>query len=95
MDLHDFPLDRQQFSVQVVSLGYSRQEVDLAVRLEPPAPTRAEKLSLNDWDVGRAWMETADYGFVRDMKTLAGVQLNGTGRATPRTASCRSSCHSG
>ena len=73
MDLRDFPLDRQHFVVQVVSLGYPRDQVELTAG--DIASPRATQLSLSDWDVGAARMQTADYETGPSL-TLAGVQLH-------------------
>lgn len=53
MNLKDFPLDRQRFHVQVVSLGYARDDVDLVVNSEDLPSGRAEALSVSDWESGR------------------------------------------
>ena len=75
MDLKDFPLDRQSFHVQVVSLGYSRDEVELVPDLGGKRSGRAEQQSITDWTLGPARMETADFEPVSGMKPLAGVRL--------------------
>jgi len=46
-------MDRQSFYVQVVSLGYSRDEVELIPDLEGKRSGRAEQLSITDWRLGR------------------------------------------
>jgi len=75
MDLRDFPLDRQRFHVQVISLGYSRDEVELIPDLGGKRSGRAEQLSITDWRFGPARMETADFEPAPGMKALAGVRL--------------------
>jgi len=75
MDLRNFPLDRQLFYVQVVSLGYSRDEVELIPDLEGKRSGRAAQLSITDWKLGPARMEMADFEPAPGMKILAGVQL--------------------
>jgi len=75
MDLRDFPLDRQRFCVQVVSLGYSRDEVELIPDLGGKRSGRAEQLSITDWTLGPGRMETADFEPIPGTKALAGVQL--------------------
>jgi hypothetical protein len=75
MDLRDFPLDRQQFHVQVVSLGYSREEVELIPDLEGKRSGRAEQVSITDWRLGPTRMEMADFEPAPGMKPVAGVQL--------------------
>ena len=75
MDLRDFPLDRQRFHVQVVSLGYSRDEVELVPDLGGKRSGRAEELSITDWRLGPARMEMADFEPTPGVKALAGVRL--------------------
>jgi hypothetical protein len=75
MDLKDFPLDRQRFHVQVVSLGYSRGEVELIPDLEGKRSGRAEQVSITDWRLGPARMEMADFQPAPGMEARAGVQL--------------------
>jgi hypothetical protein len=75
MDLRDFPLDRQRFHIQVVSLGYSRDEVELIPDREGKRSGRAEQLSITDWRLGPARMEIADFEPAPGMKALSGVQL--------------------
>ncbi len=75
MDLRDFPLDRQRFHVQVVSLGYSRDEVELIPDLEGKRSGRAAQVSITDWRLGPARMEKADFEPVPGMRSVAGVQL--------------------
>jgi len=80
MDLMDFPRDEQRFHIEVVSLGYSRDEVDLVVNSESVPSGRAKEFSVTDWDVGPARMEIADLEPVPGVKPLAGVRLLWEGR---------------
>jgi hypothetical protein len=80
MDLRDFPLDQQRFRIQVVSLGYSRDEVELIPDREGKRSGRAEQLSITDWRLGPARMERADFEPAPGMKALAGVQLDWEGK---------------
>jgi glycine receptor alpha-4 len=75
LDFKDFPLDRQRFHVQVVSLGYSRDEVELIPDLEGKRSARAEQLSITDWRLGPTRMEMADFEPAPGMRALAGVHL--------------------
>jgi len=78
MDLRDFPMDRHRFQVQVASLGYPRDEVELTPTTEKSG--RAPVLSVTDWDVGQARIESADFDPGLGAKALAGVQLTWEGR---------------
>ena len=80
MDLRDFPLDRQRFHVQVISLGYSRDEVELIPDLGGKRSGRAEQLSITDWGLGPARMVMADFEPAPGMKALAGVKLTWEGK---------------
>src|SRR6185436_18302758 len=61
MDLKDFPMDHQRFEVQIVSLGYSRDKVELVINTEKSQSTRAKTLSITDWEVGPATAESLDF----------------------------------
>ena len=80
MDLREFPLDRQSFHVQVVSLGYARDEVELMVNAESPRSGRAAELSISDWAVGPVGIEIADFEPAPGAKVLSGVRLRWEGR---------------
>jgi len=76
LELRDFPLDRQGFNVQVVSLGYRRDEVQLVINSAEMRSGRAEALSITDWAVGPALIEPADLVPAPGLKALSGVQLH-------------------
>jgi hypothetical protein len=78
MDLRDFPFDRQRFGVQVVSLGYGRDEVDLVAN--PEQSGRSKDLSITDWDIGSVQIQTADFEPAPSAKVQAGIQLSWDGR---------------
>jgi hypothetical protein len=80
MNLKDFPLDRQQFRVHVVSLGYTRNDVDLKIVPGDPASGRATALTITDWRVGPVQMDVADYEPAPGAKLLAGVELRWNAR---------------
>jgi len=80
MDLRDFPLDRQLFGVQVVSLGYSSDEVELVLNSKDLPSGRAGELSLTDWQIGPARIETAAFEPGPGAKLLAGAALRWEGR---------------
>lgn len=52
-DLHDFPLDRQSFTIRLVVPGYLPDEVTLAAApVETSTGGRRETFSIADWDIG-------------------------------------------
>ena len=61
MDLKDFPMDRQRFEVEIASLGYPRDQVELITRTEKNQSTRAKSLSITDWNIGPATAESRDF----------------------------------
>ncbi len=74
LDLRDFPLDRQRFHIQVVSLGYTPAEVDLIVDGGELRSGQAADFAIPDWEVGPARMERADLDIV-GARPLAGAAL--------------------
>jgi hypothetical protein len=73
LDLRDFPLDHQEFLVQVVSVGYSPDEVDLIPDLE--TGTDVDRLSITDWRIDSATVEVMPFGSAASGRTLAGIAV--------------------
>ncbi len=48
LDLRDFPFDRQDFSLQLITIDYTTKDLELVI---DPKSTIAERLSLPDWDI--------------------------------------------
>ncbi len=48
LDLRDFPFDRQDFSIQLVTVDYTMEDLELVI---DPRSQIAERLSLPDWDI--------------------------------------------
>jgi len=75
--LHDFPFDRQDFKVQLVTVGYSPKEVELV-----PSPEItygiAGELSLVDWEVVGWKAEVAHYKPIPTRKELACLRVSFT-----------------
>ncbi|MDQ0390268.1 hypothetical protein [Labrys monachus] len=80
MDLRDFPLDRQLFHIQVVSLGYTPDEVALVLRADYPQSGRAATLSVTDWSMGAVRVEAANFEPVPGSQPLSGAQLSWEGQ---------------
>jgi hypothetical protein len=80
MDLRDFPIDRQRFQIQMASLGYTREDVNLIINPESPSLGRAPQLSIPDWAVGPAKLKVADYVPSPGAKALPGAQLQWEGQ---------------
>ncbi len=81
MDLRDFPIDRQRFEVQIVTLGYGRDEVDLVTDSDRVMRSgRAAELSITDWEIGPARGRAADFTPSPGRRTLAGISLQWEGR---------------
>jgi hypothetical protein len=74
LDLREFPFDSQHFGVQVVSLGYGRDEVDLAIA--PEQSGRAKDMSITDWSAGPATIDSADFEPAPGAKIQSGVKLS-------------------
>lgn len=76
MDLRDFPLDRQSFQVQIVSLGYTPDDVELIVNSNTVQSGRANELSVTEWNVGPSIVEIANFKPAPAAKLLAGARLS-------------------
>lgn len=78
MDLREFPKDRHGFHIQVATLGYPRDQVELVPL--PEKTGRAPELSVADWSIGPALAGIADLEPSPGVKPLAGVRLAWEGR---------------
>jgi hypothetical protein len=75
MDLKDFPMDHQRFEVQIVSLGYSPDKVELVINSDKSQITRAKTLSITDWEVGPAMQETSAFETAPGEAAYSGARL--------------------
>jgi len=79
--LHDFPLDRQRFSIRLVVPGHGPEEVRLV-----PAPAavqaekRAEVFSIPDWDLGEITVSPAPYRAGGGASEISGFEIAFDGR---------------
>jgi hypothetical protein len=80
MDLRDFPMDRQNFQIQLVSIGYTRSDVDLVTNAETPRSGRAPNYSITDWNMSPVTLVAADFEPAPGEKTLSGAALAWGGR---------------
>ena len=80
MDLRDFPLDHQQFHIQMVSLGYGPSEVDLVADTDYSKQSRAANLSITDWVIGPTRVELADFDPGPGSKVQSGIRLSWDGQ---------------
>lgn len=78
MDLQKFPRDQHEFHIQIATLGYPRDQVELV-----PLPEKTGRIpvpSIPDWEIGPARAEVADVEPAPGVKALAGVRLTWQGR---------------
>lgn len=81
LELHDFPLDRQRFSIRLVVPGYGPDEV----RLVPFPPEisgdqRADIFSISDWDLGEISTQAAPFRLASGGREISGYELALDGR---------------
>jgi hypothetical protein len=74
MDLRDFPLDRQEFSVWLVSPVWAGAAVNL-VPDESLAAYRAEDLSISDWRIGEPTLTVKPFQLAPDGQSNPGIIL--------------------
>lgn len=76
LDLHDFPLDRQRFTIRMVIPGFTPDEVRLT-----PAPSeaigtvRSESFSIPDWDLGEVEATAEPYRLKPGGREISGYLL--------------------
>ncbi len=64
LNLRDFPFDRQDLAIQLITVGYTAKDLELVI---DPRSGMAEKLSLPDWDIVE-W--SVDATAIRPIPTL-------------------------
>jgi Neurotransmitter-gated ion-channel ligand binding domain/Neurotransmitter-gated ion-channel transmembrane region len=81
LDLHDFPLDKQRFSVRMVVPGYGTDEVRLVPEsTELAGSMRAETFSIADWDLGAIDAGPEPYRVTTAGREISGYRLAFDGR---------------
>ncbi len=81
LELHDFPLDRQRFSVRLVVPGYRPDEVRLvSMPPEISGDQRAEVFSIPDWDLGEISTQPAPFRVASGGREISGYELGFDGR---------------
>lgn len=74
LDLREFPMDEQQLSIQVVSVGHNPDEIKFVQNPKEPSGL-SDKLSQTEWDV-QSWSADAFvYTPSRNVEPLTGFQI--------------------
>lgn len=73
LDLADFPFDRQQLYVHVVSAGYTNEQVKFVPDLEESG--RSERFSITDWEVSGLELVERPYTAPHSERLVPGVSL--------------------
>jgi hypothetical protein len=80
-DLHEFPLDRQRFTIHLVVPGYSPDEVALVpAPSEVAGPARRESFSIADWDMGAVEVRPEPFAVRGEGDAIPGVLVSFEGR---------------
>jgi hypothetical protein len=74
LDLHDFPLDRHTFRIQVVIPGYSPEEIRFVPNTEGFGDGRSPDMTIPDWSVGTFEMRTAPFAVVPGGRQIPGLE---------------------
>jgi len=76
LDLHDFPIDHQRFSIRMVVPGYGPDEVLLASAPDGVAGgRRSESFSIADWDLGEVDIGPEPYRLTTGGREISGYIL--------------------
>ncbi len=80
-DLHDFPLDKQHFSIRLVVPGFTPDEVRLAaVPADLAGEMRSRAFSVADWDLGAIGAGPEPYRVTAAGREISGYLLAFDGR---------------
>jgi hypothetical protein len=74
LDLHDFPLDRHRFGVQLVVPGYGPQEIEFVLNTEGFGEGRSPHMTVPDWSVGPFELRAAPYAVIPGGREIAGLE---------------------
>lgn len=81
LELRDFPLDRQRFSIRLVVPGHDPDEVRLvSVPSDVQAEHRAATFSISDWDLGEATARPEPYAVAGGPREISGYEIVFDGR---------------
>ena len=75
LSLQDFPFDQQKFTLQMVSAGFSFEEVNLVPNEAQKGVYMADELSLPDWTIDRVEVNAEPYQVTRTAPGLPGFAL--------------------
>ncbi len=73
LDLHDFPLDRHSFSLQVVVPGHSPDEIQFVPSTEGFAVGRAPEMTIPDWSIGTFETRSAPWSIIPGGRQIPGL----------------------
>ena len=74
LDLHDFPLDRHRFALQVVVPGYGPEEIDFVPNTEGVGDGRSPIMTVPDWSIGEFDVESAPFAVIHGGPQIAGLE---------------------
>ena len=74
LDLHNFPLDRHRFSVQLVIPGYGPEEIIFVPNTEDFGEGRSPEMTVPDWSIGEFELRTAPYAVIPGGREIAGLE---------------------
>jgi len=74
LDLHDFPLDHHPFRLQVVTPGYSPEEIEFLPISENFGDGRSPEVTIPDWTIGEFQIRTAPWAIIPGGRQIAGLE---------------------
>lgn len=74
LDLHDFPLDRHLFSLQLVVPGYGPEEVIFVPGGERLGAGRSPEMTIPDWSIGPFEIRCEPFAVVPGGRPIAGLE---------------------
>jgi hypothetical protein len=74
LDLHDFPLDEHEFSIQLVVPGYAPEEIQIVSNGEGFESFRLPEMTIPDWTVSDFDVQSAAWSIVPEGRQLSGLK---------------------
>jgi len=81
LELHEFPLDRQRFSIRLVVPGHDPEDVRLiSAPVDVSEEQRSEVFSIPDWNIGEITAKPEPYRVVGKAREISGYVVSFDGR---------------
>jgi hypothetical protein len=74
LDLHDFPLDRHTFALEVVVPGYRTDEIVMVPNIEGFEEARSPEMTIPDWSITDFRIESSPWSIIPGARQIPGLK---------------------